>query len=317
MYRTSLPRRRDLLERLPALATTGIGSLPFADPAEAVAHVWASYDVPFCPQLPALEGDAARVWLGRGSRRCGWSPERDRQRPIAWPEVLCAVQAVPPAHGIVKLQVVGPWTLAHALARDGAAAGPRRLARELGAWIAANVLGCIADLRSCGAEVLVVADEPALVNDAGSAALAAWEPLRTVAPLFGVHVCGPPPWALLAAAEPDILFLDLHRFPLDAHAVGVLAGLVRGGGRVGLGLAPVGDGEDPAGAAQIAAGRCQVAFAAAGIALSDIARAALVTPACGTGPAMPATERSVSEATSGIAALLRERSAFASQPVNS
>ena len=55
---------RRLLARLQPCATTGIGSLPFADSAEAVAHVWASSDLPFCPQLPALDGDMVAEWIG-------------------------------------------------------------------------------------------------------------------------------------------------------------------------------------------------------------------------------------------------------------
>jgi hypothetical protein len=39
-----------ILDRLPALATTGVGSLPFARPAEAARHALGAYAVPFCPQ---------------------------------------------------------------------------------------------------------------------------------------------------------------------------------------------------------------------------------------------------------------------------
>ena len=41
----------------------------------------AAYDVPFCPQLPRLEGDMVGEWLGADPRRCGWRPARDRERP--------------------------------------------------------------------------------------------------------------------------------------------------------------------------------------------------------------------------------------------
>ena len=39
-----------VLARLPALATTGAGGVPFAEPRAAVAHVWRSYELPFCPR---------------------------------------------------------------------------------------------------------------------------------------------------------------------------------------------------------------------------------------------------------------------------
>jgi hypothetical protein len=52
------------LADLPPWATTGIGSLPHKSVKAAVAHSIAAYDVPFCPQLPRLEGDMIAQWLG-------------------------------------------------------------------------------------------------------------------------------------------------------------------------------------------------------------------------------------------------------------
>lgn len=60
-----------ILDRLPALATTGVGSLPFARPAEAARHALGGYAVPFCPQLPRLDGDMVSEWLGTDPGRCG------------------------------------------------------------------------------------------------------------------------------------------------------------------------------------------------------------------------------------------------------
>jgi hypothetical protein len=61
--------RDSALERLPPCATTGVGSLPFTDPGVAAEHVWHAYDLPFCPQLPALDGDMITEWLGADPRR--------------------------------------------------------------------------------------------------------------------------------------------------------------------------------------------------------------------------------------------------------
>jgi len=44
-------------------------------------------------------------WLGADPGRCGWTADRDREQPAA----------KPPDHGMVKLQVTGPVTLAIAL----------------------------------------------------------------------------------------------------------------------------------------------------------------------------------------------------------
>ncbi len=119
-----------ILERLPAWTTTGVGSLPYDDPAAAAAHAVAAYELPFCPQLPRLEGDMVREWLGADPARCGWSPARDRERPPAWDALLTRLAATPPPHRVVKLQVTGPVTLARALDGTGARRRPRPLARR-------------------------------------------------------------------------------------------------------------------------------------------------------------------------------------------
>ena len=58
-----------------------------------------AYDLPFCPQLPALDGDMVPEWLGADPRRCGWTPDRDRERPAAWDAFRAGLSARPPAHG--------------------------------------------------------------------------------------------------------------------------------------------------------------------------------------------------------------------------
>ncbi|MEA2321922.1 MAG: hypothetical protein QOD81_1772 [Solirubrobacteraceae bacterium] len=62
------------LQDLPAWATTGVGSLPHTFPEPAAAHAVGEYDVPFCPQLPRLEGDMVEVWLGPA--RSAWGGPR-------------------------------------------------------------------------------------------------------------------------------------------------------------------------------------------------------------------------------------------------
>ena len=128
-----------ILDRLPALATTGVGSLPFARPAEAARHALGAYAVPFCPQLPRLDGDMVSEWLGADPGRCGWTADRDRERPAAWDAFVEQRAAKPPDHGMVKLQVTGPVTLAIALERGagrmGAGASVVSLARDVHALL--------------------------------------------------------------------------------------------------------------------------------------------------------------------------------------
>ena len=141
------------LDRLPEWATTGVGSLPHTDVEAAMAHVAAAYDLPFCPQLPRLDGDMITEWLGSDPSRCGWSRARDRERPRAWNAFLSELGHSPPPHGVVKLQVTGPATLAYAL-------GDRSLAHEIAVWLAANVAEQVRALD--GFDVLLMVDEPAL-----------------------------------------------------------------------------------------------------------------------------------------------------------
>ncbi len=265
-------------------ATTGIGSLPFADPAEAVAHVWAGYDMQFSPQL---EG------------RCAWSAERDRVRPAAWPEVLRAVAAVPPSHGVVKLQVPGPCSLAHSLAEVGAAGDG--LAQSLGLWLAANAQACAADLAVLGAATLVVVDEPRL-SEAGVSpmdAARAWHALSRVGGGWALHVCGAPPWPVIAQAGADALFLDVHRHPLSEAGAAVVRRLIAAGGRVGLGVLPVRGAADG-----LAVARRAIES------LGDpdaVGRAAFLTPACGTGHATPERERELAAGLGEIRSALLEQ----------
>jgi len=213
-----------ILERLPPWATTGVGSLPFDDAHDAVAHVAAAYDVPFCPQLPRLEGDMIAEWLGSDPARCGWSSARDRERPRAWDALLAELDRTPPAHRVVKLQVTGPATLACALQREcGAVSRPDELAREVAIWLAANVAGQVRALGELGLDALLLVDEPALHVFGTEGVERAWDPLRACAPVWGLHLCGPVPWELVERAQPDVLSFDLALAPLDARAIAVLA----------------------------------------------------------------------------------------------
>ena len=79
--------------------------------------------------------------------------------------------------------------------------------------------------------MLLMVDEPALhLTDAGEHV---WDPLRAVAPLWGLHLCGPVPWDVVARAEPDVLSFDLALAPPDER---VLAHLVACGGRIAWGV---------------------------------------------------------------------------------
>jgi hypothetical protein len=204
-----------------------VGSLPHDDVGAAVEHVLREYDVPFCPQLPRLEGDMVTEWLGADPRRCGWSPDRDRERPRAWDALLKRLTREPPPHRVVKLQVTGPVTLAHAL-------GDPSLVGELATWLAANAAGQVRALAERNLEALLIVDEPSLHK--GVRPLYVWDPLRAVAGAWGLHLCGPVPWDVVERAEPDVLSFDVTLAPPDER---VLQRIVQRGGRIAWGvLAP-------------------------------------------------------------------------------
>jgi len=279
------------LDRLPPWSTTGVGSLPYTDGRLAVARAVGDYDLPFCPQLPRLEGDMVAEWLGADPRRCGWSPDRDRERPRAWDWLLRELTLAPPAHDLVKLQVTGPLTLACALERDaGRGPGDTALRCELAAWLAANVGGQVRALRERGLDTLVIVDEPALHAVAGMSAIErCWDPLRALGAQWGLHLCCAVPWDVVDRAAPDVLSFDLVAAPVDRRAATALRGLLRRGGRVAWGVLPV-HREEPS-----SAGRDRLA-AAVGRCGADDGAQSLLTASCGTGRQSPRREQRIARA---------------------
>ncbi|WP_028064155.1 hypothetical protein [Solirubrobacter soli] len=252
------------LDRLPPWATTGVGSLPFTDAEAAAAHAVAAYDLPFCPQLPRLEGDMITEWLGADPARCGWSPARDRERPRAWDAFLRRLKLQPPEHRVVKLQATGPVTLACALERRDAL----DLASELAVWLAANVADQVRTLAELDLDVLLMVDEPSLHEFAADGVERVWDPLRACAPCWGLHLCGPVPWETVRRAAPEVLSFDVSLGAIDPR-------LLAGGTRVAWGIV------QPHRAEHAADARERLKEALADIDLSGYR--SLLTPSCGSG----------------------------------
>jgi hypothetical protein len=291
-----------VLDRLPPLATTGVGSLPFTDPARAVRHACRAYHLPFLPQLPALDGDMVGEWVGgAGATPCGWSADRDRERPAAWEAFVARVSRDRPRHGLVKLQVTGPVTLALALeraaGRGGQGRGATALARELDGWLASNVRGQVARLATLGLDALVVVDEPGLAHavaglgrEETGADVGVWDGLRSSGAAWGLHVCCAVPWSVVRAAEPDWVSFDATASTVGGRGARVLGELVRRGGRIAWGaLDPVAPDGAADVAARVAAGIG--AITAAGVPVDELLARSAVTPACGTGPLTEHRER--------------------------
>ena len=296
-----------MLTRMAPLTTTGVGSLPFTRPAQAVSHAATAYELPFCPQLPRAYGDMLQEWLGADPGRCGWAPDRDRQLPVAWDDFILHLRRHPPSAGLVKLQVTGPLTLAVALERRSSH-GRRDmpdLAREISGWLAAAVSEQVRGLHDLGLGALVVVDEPGLMAaHRQGARTAAWDALRAAAPAWGLHVCGEVPWQLLDEAEPHVISYDLIRYGCGRAAQAVIRRLMRRGGRVMWGVA---DALSPESPSLIVDRVCAAARAVAGRRwrTADVLDASLLSGTCGTGGVDVTAERRLARDLRVSASLLR------------
>jgi methionine synthase II (cobalamin-independent) len=286
-----------VLDRLDPWTTTGVGSLPFTDIREAATHSVGAYGLPFCPQLPRLEGDMIREWLGADPARCGWSPERDRERPAAWTAWIEELKKKRPRHFLVKLQVTGPVTLACALERSAGQRASRKeaiaLARELARWLAANAAAQVQQLRELGLATLLVVDEPALGAFGSEGIERVWDPLRAPASTWGLHLCCQVPWNVIERAEPDLLSFDLAPQPVEGGVARALRRLAERGCWIAWGALRVASDEQ----GEDAHRRVAEALTLVGI---DPTRS-LLTPSCGSGRVSPAREREIANALSAAA----------------
>lgn len=292
-----------LLDQLPSWTTTGVGSLPHDSGAEAVEYLTLAYGIPFCPQLPRRDGDMVGEWLGEPVGRPGWTPARTRDAPAAWETFLERLATDPPAHGVVKLQVTGPVTLACAIDRAaedpalGAASATR--AAEIAPWLAADVTARVARVEQLGLGVLLVVDEPALALCGVPGIETVWEPLRALSGAWGLHLCCEVPWDIVDAARPDLLSLDLAFTQVGERAADGLRAIADRGGWIAWGA--------------IAAHRPEYALhgvrrvTAALEAVPQAAGRSLLTPSCGTGRMSVERERQVAVALRDVAGTMRRR----------
>jgi hypothetical protein len=305
------------LRRLPTLASTGVGSLPFTGTTEAISHVLDAYELPFCPQLPRLDGDMLQEWLGSDPGYCGWAPDRDRERPPAWDAFVQRLRLQAPAHGVVKLQVTGPVTLAIALeraaGRPGTGPEARALAAQVACWLAASAGAQVRELGQLGLEVLLMVDEPGVAGAGLSVDdVAVWDPLRAVAGAWGLHVCGALPWPLIDAAAPDALSFDLSRGALEPDAHPLLTRLADRGGRIMWGVVdPVRPGDAGEAAARLIAAMASLGDEGRP---SAVARASLVSPACGSGRLSVQSELRLAATLAAALAAVRDGLAAAAEP---
>ncbi|MGW8066459.1 methionine synthase [Streptomyces ziwulingensis] len=301
---------------------TGIGSLPGQDAREAGRTATGAFeDFPFLPELPArgpgadMIGRTAGMLVELYARvepsgwRLGDRPGRDTKRARAWlGEDLDALEEFTQGYqGPLKVQAVGPWTLAAALElRNGEAVlSDPGACRDLAASLAEGLRLHLAEVRRRvpGARPVLQLDEPSLtaVLRGQVRSASGYRTHRAVdrqvveaalRDIAGVHDGGP---VVVHSCAPDVPFALLRRagvagvsfdFSLlterDDDAIGEA---VEGGTRLFAGVVPGTDTalSDPAGSVM----GVRTLWRRLGLHPGLLAEAVTITPACGLAGASP------------------------------
>ncbi|MFJ3235354.1 methionine synthase [Streptomyces sp. NPDC086787] len=307
-------------------AATGVGSMPGGDAREAAKTVMGSFeDFPFLPELPARGPGADMIGRTTGMLvelyarvepsgwRIGDRPGRDTRRARSWlGEDLDALEEFAQDYeGPLKVQAVGPWTLAAALElRNGEVAlSDPGACRDLVGSLAEGLRLHLAELRRRlpGAQLVLQLDEPSLtaVLRGQVRTASGYRTHRAVdrqlvegalRDLVAVHGTGP---VVVHSCAPDVPFALLRRagaagvsfdFSLlterDEDAIGEA---VEGGTRLFAGVVPGTDGplSDPAGSVM----GVRTLWRRLGLNPGLLAETVTVTPACGLAGASPAYAR--------------------------
>ncbi|MFG3157699.1 methionine synthase [Streptomyces sp. NPDC048219] len=300
--------------------------MPGQDAREAVKTATGSFeDFPFLPELPARGPGADMIGRSAGMLvelyarvepsgwRLGDRPGRDTKRARAWlGEDLDALEEFTQGYqGPLKVQAVGPWTLAAALELRGGEAvlSDAGATRDLAASLAEGLRLHLAELRRRvpGATLVLQLDEPSLtavlrgqVRTASGyrthRAVDRQVVEATLRDTVGVHGEGP---VVVHSCAPDVPFALLRRagvagisfdFSLlterDDDAIGEA---VEGGTRLFTGVVPGTDGplSDPAGSVM----GVRTLWRRLGLHPGLLAEAVTVTPSCGLAGASPGYAR--------------------------
>lgn len=305
---------------------TGIGSMPGGDAREAAKTVTGSFDeFPYLAELPArgpgadMIGRTAGMLVELYARvepsgwRIGDRPGRDTRRAKAWlGEDLDALEEFTQGYeGPVKVQAVGPWTLAAALElKNGQAAlSDPGACRDLAGSLAEGLRAHLADLRRRipGAQIVLQLDEPSLMAVLRGHIKTASEYRThravdrqlvesTLREVIGVHEDGP---AVVHSCAPDVPFALLRRAGADAVSFDfsllterddeAIGEAVEGGTKLFVGVVPGVDDplSDPAGSVM----GVRTLWRRLGLNPGSLAESVVVTPSCGLAGASPAYAR--------------------------
>ncbi|GAA1941567.1 methionine synthase [Streptomyces durmitorensis] len=307
---------------------TGIGSMPGGDARETAKTVTGSFEeFPYLAELPArgpgadMIGRTAGMLVELYARvepsgwRIGDRPGRDTRRAKAWlGEDLDALEEFTQGYeGPVKVQAVGPWTLAAALElKNGESAlSDPGACRDLAGSLAEGLRAHLADVRRRipGAQIVLQLDEPSLVAVLRGHIKTASEYRThravdrqlvesTLRDVIGVHADGP---AVVHSCAPDVPFALLRRAGADAISFDfsllterddeAIGEAVEGGTKLFAGVVAGVDGSlsDPAGSVM----GVRTLWRRLGLNPGSLAESVVVTPSCGLAGASPAYARAV------------------------
>ena len=309
----------------PPGTATGVGSMPGTDMAEALRLVLGELpDLPYLPELPA-RGPGADM-IGRSAaflvdiavdlQPSGWRlvdrPGMDlrRSRDLIDRDLDTLLEVAHGHHGVFKLQVAGPWTLAGTveLHRGDKVIADPGATRDLAQSLAEGVAVHAGRLRAClpGADLVVQWDEPALPavlsgrvpTASGFGVLRAVQAqdaedalrwvMSAVPDAFCVaHCCAPDaPVGLLRAAGAGAVSLDAALLPAEE----VLGEAIEAGTALWLGLVPSTDPGGPLERKRLA-DPARALWQRLGFAEDQLRRQVVVTPSCGLAGASPAYAR--------------------------
>ncbi|MFF1258390.1 MULTISPECIES: methionine synthase [unclassified Streptomyces] len=304
---------------------TGVGSMPGGDAREAAKTVTGSVEeFPYLAELPARGPGADMIGRTTGllvelyarvepsGWRLGDRPGRDTRRARSWMgEDLDALEEFTQGYqGPLKVQAVGPWTLAAALElRNGEVAlSDEGACRDLAGSLAEGLRLHLDDVhrRVPGAEIVLQLDEPSLIGVLRGQIKSASgyrthravdrqlveSTLREVLSVHDgpvvVHSCAPDvPFALLRRAGADAISFDFSLLTeRDDDAIGEA---VEAGTRLLAGVVPGTDGplSDPAGSVM----GVRTLWRRLGLNPGSLAESVTLTPSCGLAGASPAYAR--------------------------
>ncbi|MGW0547819.1 methionine synthase [Streptomyces altiplanensis] len=304
---------------------TGVGSMPGGDAREAAKTVTGSFeDFPYLAELPARGPGADMIGRTAGMlvemyvhlEPSGWRfgdrPGRDTRRARSWlGEDLDALEEFTQGYtGPLKVQAVGPWTLAAGLELRGgeAALGDPGAVRDLAGSLAEGLRAHLAEVRRRvpGAQVVLQLDEPSLTavlrgqvrTASGYRTYRAVDrqvvegTLRDVTGAAGgpvvVHSCAPDvPFALLRRAGAAGVSFDFSL--LTERDEEVIGEAVEGGTQLFAGIVPGTDTalSDPAGSVM----GVRTLWRRLGLNPGTLAESLVITPSCGLAGASPAYAR--------------------------